>query len=38
MIGIKEISIAAENWAEGEWDFKDDNTNVVVTTSKNERY
>ncbi len=38
MIGIKEIYIAAENWAEGEWDYQNDNTDVIVTTNENKRY
>lgn len=38
MIGIKEIYITAENWAEGEWNYKDDNTDVIVTTLDNKRY
>jgi hypothetical protein len=38
MIGIKEINIAAENLAKGEWNYKDDNTDVIVTTTENKRY
>jgi hypothetical protein len=35
MTGIKEIYIAAENWAEGEWNYEDDNTDVIITLNNN---
>jgi len=38
MIIIKEIYIAAENWVKGEWNYEDDNTDVIVTSSDNKRY
>jgi len=38
MIGIKEIYIAAENWAEDQWNFEDDNTDVIVTMNNNSKY
>lgn len=38
MTGIKEIYIAAENWSEGQWNYNDDNTDVIVTTDEGEKY
>lgn len=38
VISITEIYIAAENWVEGEWNYEDDNTDVIVTSSDNKRY
>lgn len=38
MTGIKEIYIAAENWAEGEWNYEDDNTDVIVTMDNNRKH
>lgn len=38
MIDIKEIYIAAEQWAKGEWNYADDNTDVIITTKKGKRY
>ncbi len=31
MKNVKEIWIEAENWEQGQWDIKDDNTDVIVT-------
>ena len=38
MTGIKEIYIAAENWEKGEWNYEDDNTDVIVTLDNNRKY
>ncbi|MDN5201003.1 hypothetical protein QQ008_06515 [Fulvivirgaceae bacterium BMA10] len=38
MIDIKEIWIEAEEWVEGEWNYENDNTDVIVTLTNGERY
>lgn len=38
MIGIKEIWIEAEEWVEGQWDYENDNTDVIVTLTNGEKY
>ncbi len=38
MTGIKKIWIEAENWAKGEWNPKNDNTDVIVTFENGTKY
>jgi hypothetical protein len=38
MIGIKDIWIEAEEWAEGHWNYENDNTDVIVTLTSGEKY
>lgn len=38
MTGIKEIYISAENRAEGEWNYEDDNVDVLVTFNNGKIY
>ena len=35
---VNEIWIAAENWEEGQWNYDNDNTDVIVTMSNGDRY
>lgn len=35
---IKEIWIEADQWAEGEWDSEDDNSDVIVTLDNGEKW
>jgi hypothetical protein len=37
-IGIKEIWLEAEQWADGEWDLHDDNSDVIVTFENSEKW
>jgi len=37
-IRVKDIWIEAEEWAEGEWDYNNDNTDVIVTTDDNRKF
>lgn len=38
MIGIDNIWIEAEEWTEGQWDYDNDNTDVIVTLTNGEKY
>ncbi len=38
MIGIDKIWIEAEERAEGQWNFENDNTDVIVTLTNGEKY
>lgn len=38
MIGIKDIWIEAENWAEGEWNYENGNTDVIITLENNKKH
>ncbi|HAA10513.1 MAG TPA: hypothetical protein DCE41_01985 [Cytophagales bacterium] len=35
---IKEIWIEAENWSEGQWNFENDNTDVIVRLENGDEY
>ncbi|MEK7857336.1 MAG: hypothetical protein AAB288_14695 [Acidobacteriota bacterium] len=35
---IKDIWIEAEQWAEGEWNLEDDNSDVIVTIENGEKW
>lgn len=35
---IKNIWIEAEEWAEGQWNYENDNTDVIVTLTNGEKY
>ncbi len=35
---ITDIWIEAEQWAEGEWDLEDDNSDVIVTIENGEKW
>ena len=38
MIGIDNIWIEAEEWTEGQWNYDNDNTDVIVTLTNGEKY
>ncbi len=38
MIGISNVWIEAEEWPEDQWNYENDNTDVIVTLTNDEKY